>query len=159
LEEIEYIFKIMDEISVKKLILAAPLVYRKDDTLQFPVCDAVRGEILFRMALDPSQCRIIEPDRTAFPGRLVAAGSVAEPGEAADVSRTGGPEPLELPAGTYFFTQIRESPDLETLIDMIIEVQQEGLWERYSLDDCLYIRRLFKETQAITQIFRPIGLT
>ncbi|MDR2070492.1 MAG: hypothetical protein LBP81_03615 [Treponema sp.] len=146
----------MDEISIKKLILAAPLAYRKDDSLQFPVCDTVRGEVLFRMALDPSQSRSIEPDRRAFPGRLVAAGVAADPREAEARLSPGGPGLLELPAGTYFFAQIREAPDMETLIDMIIEAQQEGLWERYSLDDSLYIRRLLEDGQRITQIFRPV---
>jgi hypothetical protein len=134
----------MDEFSIKRLILAAPLVYRKDDSLRFPAYDAPQGEVLFYMALDPTQSRSIEPDRTAFPGRLEAAGYAATQGR------------LELPKGTYFFAQVRESPDKETLIDMIIEVQKEGLWERASLDDCLYIRRLFEDGQPVTQIFRPI---
>lgn len=144
----------MDEISIKSLILAAPLVYRKDDSLCFPAYDAVRGEVLFHMVLDPVQSRSIEPDRTAFPGRLVAAGYAATPEEE-------GEGRLELPEGTYFFAQVRESPDgetvdTETLIDMMIEVQKEGLWERASLNECLYIRRLFEDGRAVTQIFRPL---
>jgi hypothetical protein len=140
----------MDEVSIKRLILAAPLVYREDDSLRFPAYDTAWGEVLFRMALDPAQSRSIEPDRTAFPGRLVAAGYAAKPPEKEGEGR------LELPKGIYFFTQVRESLDKETLIDMIIEVQEEGLWERASLDDCLYIRRLFEDGQPVTQIFRPI---
>ncbi|MDR2247332.1 MAG: hypothetical protein LBE17_11800 [Treponema sp.] len=145
----------MDEISIKRLILAAPLVYRKDDALCFPAYGAVRGEVLFRMVLDPVQSRSIEPDRTAFPGRLVAAGYAAAP-------EKEGAGRLELPARAYFFAQVRESPsretiDTETLIDMMIKVQKEGLWERASLDACLYIRRLFEDGRAVTQIFRPLS--
>lgn len=145
----------IDEISIKKLILAAPLVYRKDDSPRFPMRGAVREEVLFRMALDPDQCFDIEPDRTAFPGRLVEAGYAAPPGDAQT------PGLLELPKGTYFFAQVKESPgretvDMETLIDMIIEVQKEGLWERFTLNDCLYIRGLFKNEEKITQVFRPV---
>ncbi|MDR2742167.1 MAG: hypothetical protein LBB98_08470 [Treponema sp.] len=146
----------MDGFSVKKLILASPLIYGKDGSLRFPVCGTVRGDVLFRMALDPSQSRRIEPDRIAFPGRLVEAGSAA-------LSVTGdrdakAPELLELPAGTYVFAQVRDPPNAETLISMIIEVQQEGLWERLSLDDRLYIRYLFEDEQTVTQVFRPVGL-
>ena len=107
------------------------------------------------MALAPAQCCGIEPDRTAFPGRLVEAGYAA-PHEGVQA-----PELLELPKGTYFFAQVKESPDketvdMETLIDMIIEVQKEGLWERFTLNDCLYIRTLFKNEERITQVFRPV---
>lgn len=144
----------MDEVSIKKLILTAPLVYRRDATLRFPPGDAVRGEVLFRMALDPAQSRGIEPDRTAFPGSLEAAGYALRR-EEAESRDSETPELLELPAGTYFFAQIWEPPDMETLIDMIIDVQQEGLWERFSLGGQLYIRRLFEDGRLITQIFRP----
>jgi hypothetical protein len=187
----------MDEFSVKKLILAASLVYRQDDclrrvhipapwgstkgmypesntllkqpypvrsavglvdSLRFPACGTDRREVLFRMALDPSQSRSIEPDRTAFPGRLVTAGAAAGPDAEGEGTGDGkAPDPLELPAGTYFFAQIREPSGMETLIDMVIEVQREGLWERFSLDDRLYIRRLFEDGQTVIQVFRPAG--
>jgi hypothetical protein len=163
----------MDEFSVKKLILVSPLVYERDDSLPFPAHGMARRELLFRMALDPSQSRGIEPDRRAFPGRLVAAGSAVRPddeapggteqdGERVDGSRReASPGMLELPAGTYLFTQVREPPgaetlNTETLIDMIIEVQREGLWEKLSLDERLYIRRLFEDGQTVTQVFRPV---
>ncbi|MDR0387064.1 MAG: hypothetical protein LBH57_03415 [Treponema sp.] len=149
----------MAEFTVKKLILAAPLVYRKDDSLRFPSCGTDREEVLFRLALDPSQSRSIEPDRAAFPGRLVTAGSPAGRKEEGEGSgNVNAPDLLELPAGTYFFAQVRE-PALgtETLINMIIEVQQEGLWERFSLDERLYIRRLFEDGRAVVQVFRPAG--
>jgi hypothetical protein len=148
----------MDDFSVKKLILAASLVYRKDDSLWFPGSGTGGGEALFRMALDPSQSRSIEPDRIAFPGRLVAAGSATglekEREGARDVK---APDLLELPEGTYFFAQVQEPAGMETVINMIIEVQQEGLWERFSLDDRLYIRRLFEDGQTVIQVFRPAG--
>jgi hypothetical protein len=140
----------MAEFPVKKLFLASPLVYKKDDSLGFPDCGAARGDVLFRMALDPSQSRRIEPDRAAFPGRL------AEAGPATDGRDAGVPGQFELPAGAYLFAQAREPPDADTLINMIIEVQQEGLWQGLSLDDRLYIRRLFEDGQTVTQVFRPV---
>jgi hypothetical protein len=147
----------MSEFVVKKLILVSPLKYERDDSLRLPSgggCEG--GETLFRMALDPSQSRNFEPDRRAFPGRLAAAGKALPPKEAE--RQTGEPARLfELPAGTYLFTQVREPADTETLIDMIIEAQQEGLWERLSLDDRLYIRYLCEDGKTVTQVFRPVA--
>jgi hypothetical protein len=148
----------MSEFVVKKLILVSPLKYERDDSLRLPSGGCEGGETLFRMAIDPSQSRNFEPDRRAFPGRLVAAGKALFP-EGAE-RRAGEPAGLfELPAGTYLFTQVREPVDTETLIDMIIEVQQEGLWERLSLDDRLYIRYLCEDGKAVTQVFRPVART
>lgn len=159
----------MSEFWVKKLILASPLKYERDNTLRFRAPEFARGEILFFMALDPSQSRSIEPDRRAFPGRLVMAGTLSPAGGAGNSAGTEAPldglstpseaesGPLELSAGTYLFTQVRELPDPEKLIDMIIEVQQEGLWERVSLDERLYIRYLFEDGQPVTQVFRPVA--
>jgi hypothetical protein len=167
----------MSEFCVKKLILASPLKYEKDNALRFPAPEFAEGETLFFMALDPSRSRGIEPDRRAFPGRLIIAGTLpSAEGAGTRTEGTGksaGTEapldgglpmpaaaelsgPLELSAGTYLFAQVRELPDMEKLIDMIIEVQQEGLWERLSLDDRLYIRYLFEDGQPVTQVFRPV---
>lgn len=144
----------MSEFAVKKMILVSPLKYEKDDSLRLPSDGYEGGEILFLMALDPSQSRNFEPDRRAFPGCLTAAGRALLPGEAQ--GRAGEPsELLELPAGTYLFTQVREPADTETLINMIIDTQQEGLWERLSLDDRLYIRYLREDGKTAAQIFRP----
>ncbi|MDR3130616.1 MAG: hypothetical protein LBU18_03645 [Treponema sp.] len=139
----------MDEFQVKRLILASPLVYRRDDSLCFPPDEKFQREFLFRMALDPAQIRRMEPERAAFPGRLFEAGRPAENMTAGDLGR------FELPAGAYLFAQVRKHPDAGTLINMIIEVQKEGLWEGLSLDERLYIRRLFEDGQMVTQVFRP----
>jgi hypothetical protein len=155
----------MSEFWVKKLILASPLKYERDNTLRFPAPEFAEGEILFFMTLDPSQSRSIEPDRRAFPGRLVIAGTLPPAEGAGTGARLDGLSspseaeisgPLELSAGTYLFAQVRELPDPEKLIDMIIDVQQEGLWGRLSLDDRLYIRYLFEDGQPVTQVFRPV---
>jgi hypothetical protein len=159
---------------VKKLFLVSPLRYKRDDSLLFSLSESAGEETLFFMDLDPTQSRSIEPDRRAFPGRLMAAGVLSPEGKMparGAGSRTGhgnaelsGPPAetfglFELPAGTYLFAQVREPMDMETLIDMGIAVQQEGLWERLSLDNCLYIRRLFEDGHTVTQVFRAVSVS
>jgi hypothetical protein len=146
-------FKNMSEFLIKKLILASPLMYTKDNFLRFPVCGTVRGEVLFRMALDPSRSRGIEPDRRFFPGSPAAGGTA---GDGDGTPAIEAPDRLELPAGTYIFTQVQELADRETLIDMIIETQREALWERLSPDDHFYIRYLVEDGRTVTQVFRPV---
>jgi hypothetical protein len=143
----------MNEIETIRLELRAPLFYREERDLVPWVPeepgDPARpeaGERLFCFALDPVQGRSIEPDPARLLGPLVAAGrSVAG-------SAAGG---LELPAGRYLFAQRREVLGPEAFVEMAVELQKDGLWERLELEDRLYLRRLFEDGKRVSQVFRP----
>jgi hypothetical protein len=61
-----------------------------------------------------------------------------------------------LPASLYLFTQKRKILDRGECIYTAIEQQKDGLWERLRLGNRLYIRYLFEDGSAVTQLFRPI---
>ena len=68
-----------------------------------------------------------------------------------------GGEFVELPAGNYLFAQKRESLDRESVINMAVEIQQEGLWQRLKPGRRLYLRRLFEDGSEVTQLFRSFS--
>ena len=110
-----------------------PFVYREGD-----------GEKLFCFDLGAA-AGAFQPDRAAFPGRLLFCGTAAG----------GGTADGELPPGNYLFAQQREVLSRESIITMVLEIQQEGLWQRLSLGSKLYLRYLFEDGCPVTQIFRP----
>jgi len=63
----------------------------------------------------------------------------------------------ELPRGVYFFTQIKNQ-DMEDseLLELALELQKEALWSRYKPEEKLYLRKLFEDNSAVTQLWRPI---
>jgi hypothetical protein len=69
-----------------------------------------------------------------------------------------GPEKAAgLPEGQYYVTQVRrESVETTELIDIALELQKEGLWERLKLENKLYIRRLFEDGFPVFQLWRPV---
>jgi hypothetical protein len=69
--------------------------------------------------------------------------------------RTAPGETLELPRGRYLFAQKREALDRDAVIGLAIEVQKDGLWERLEPEENLYVRFLYEDNAAVTQIFRP----
>jgi hypothetical protein len=140
----------MSGIQTIRLCLRSPLFYRADSTLVPFQYEKRAGELLFCFDLDPAQSRSIEPDPAALLGALVFAGKV---GEAAQ--EHGEPRQLELPAGKYLFAQERDALDRNEFIEMAVEVQKDGLWERLIPADRLYLRYLFEDGRAVTQVFRP----
>ncbi|MDR0553294.1 MAG: hypothetical protein LBG76_00640 [Treponema sp.] len=95
------------------------------------------GEVLRAFQLDPREAESIEPASDAylemeFYGRI------------------------EIPAGYYLFTQQRENLDRNGWLEMAIELQKDGLWERYVLEPRLYIRYLWEDARVVTQVFRPL---
>jgi len=64
--------------------------------------------------------------------------------------------PLELPQGSYLFSQKREILNREEIIAMAIDIQQEGLWQRLKLGKKLYLRYLYEDGKCVTQILREI---
>jgi hypothetical protein len=136
----------MNESPLIHLDLRAPLEYEEAPELvpfDPPPADAAQ-ELLFCFELDREQAGRIDPQADCFLGELVFAGK-----------GKGGQGKVQLPAGLYLLTQQRKKLDREECINMAIEQQKDGLWERLRLGNCLYIRRLFEDGSPVTQIFRP----
>jgi len=109
----------------------------------FPTDDET-VEYIFCFELDQGQAIRIDPDPSAFPGKLVFSGK-----------RSDGQGKLQLPEGLYAFVQKRKELNQEECIAMAIEQQKDGLWERLRLGNRLYIRYLFEDGSPVTQFFRP----
>ena len=105
------------------------------------------GEKLFCFELDESQTFVFEPDRTAFPETPLFSGR-------ADCGAETQPR-AELPQGSYLFAQKREILSRDDIIDMAVEIHQEGLWQRLLCGKKLYLRYLFEDGCPVTQLFRP----
>ena len=137
----------MEKTPLLKLDLRAPLVYVKTDNL--PQILAENGEYLLCFDLDPVQSRSIEPEPELLLGSLVFTG------------KTGGldapqPQTVLLPAGIYLFVQCRGALNREEWLNLAIEQQKDGLWERHKPENRLYVRHLFEDGSPVTQIFRPL---
>jgi hypothetical protein len=65
---------------------------------------------------------------------------------------------VSLPLGKYLFVQCRAETPLnrEEWLDMAIEQQKDGLWERHKLGNLLYVRYLYEDGKFVTQVFREI---
>jgi hypothetical protein len=93
------------------------------------------GEKLYCFQLNENEYNNFEPDKEALLGPLVFS--------------------QELPGGSYLFAQKRELLSREEIIDMAVEIQAEGLWQRLTPGKTLYLRYLFEDSSAVTQLFRP----
>jgi hypothetical protein len=136
----------MKETPLVRLDLRAPLVYADAPELQpftFGGPDAEQQEQLFCFELDAEQSLSIEPDRERFLGDMLFSG------------RGSGDGTARLPAGLYLFTQRRQSLGREDCIDLAIEQQKDGLWERLKPENRLYLRFLYEDGDCVTQLFRP----
>ena len=70
---------------------------------------------------------------------------------------SGPEEAAELSPGQYYVTQVKkEHVEKAELIDMALELQKEGLWERLKLGTKLYVRTLFEDGFPVFQLWRPI---
>jgi hypothetical protein len=153
------------------LSLVRPLLYRKDAVDPWASSNPAEfaagtlPEELFCFSINPAQARRIDPEPEPYLGSLEAAGR-AVPGQA----ESGRPEnrgeasgdprqyagDVYLPAGRYYFTQLRKRLSREETVTLAMELQKEGLWERLKLEDRLYLRRLFEDNAPVTQIWRRI---
>jgi hypothetical protein len=166
----------MSGVQTIRLELRSPLFYREDSGLVPFQYEAEAGEFLFCFDLDPVQSRSIEPDPAALLGPLVFAGRSEGQGAArlppspvSPAAQYGESRRLELPAGKYLFAQerregnglrregngVRDDLNRNEFIEMAVEVQKDGLWERLAPADRLYLRYLFEDGRAVTQVFRP----
>ena len=134
------------------LDLRAPLYFLKIDDL--PSRIGKNEEFLLCYELNPAQSGSIEPDRGLFLGPLVFAGR--KTGDSCSFQD----QTVSLPAGKYLFTQ-RRGAYISTLsadgwLDMAVEQQKDGLWERYKPENRLFVRFLFEDDSPVTQLFRTL---
>lgn len=134
-----------------KLDLRASLFYDKIDVLPSPIPET--GEFLLCYKLNPTQSRSIEPDRAQFLGSLLFTGK-----KTTEESKNTGTEAIFLPQGHYLFTQQRSVNALngDDWLDLAIEQQKDGLWERNKPGELLYVRFFYEDSAFVTQIFRVI---
>jgi hypothetical protein len=138
----------VQEEGAKRLELLAPLSYTPAPELIPFRPGAQQGEeFLFCFNIDEVQGQSIEPDPPALLGPLSAAGSTPH-----SAYPEGGPE---LPRGRYLFAQERAFLGRDEVIQMAVEIQKDGLWERLRLENRLYVRYLYEDGGVVTQLFRP----
>ena len=65
---------------------------------------------------------------------------------------------VTLPQGQYLLVQQRSAQpkSRSEWLEMAIEQQKDGLWERNKLGTLLYVRYLFEDEQFVTQVFRQV---
>jgi hypothetical protein len=151
----------MEKIPLTLLNLCTPLQYiksvRQDPSL-LKYEKLENEEIILCYEVNPVQGSSIEPDRDYFLGKLLFIG------QKLPVSQNGGTDETErnnlvlLPQGNYLFTQCCSEAVLsrDEWLDLAIEQQKDGLWERYKLLNLLYIRFLFEDGSFVTQVFRAV---
>jgi len=68
-------------------------------------------------------------------------------------------EVVSLPSGNYLFVQYRGSLLLkqDEWLDMAIEQQKDGLWERHKPGNLLFVRYLHEDGEYVTQLFRTVA--
>ena len=144
----------MGNISLMHLDLRTPLFYSKSSMTDAGVPSSIpeNDEFLLCFALNPAQSRTIEPVREQLLGDLLFMG-----GKTGDSTAD---QSVTLPSGEYLFMQSRgiSAMTRDEWLDLAIEQQKDGLWERYQPGDLLYIRFLFEDGAVVTQLFRTIKL-
>jgi hypothetical protein len=141
----------MEKTPLIRLDLRAPLYYSEIEGL--PPTIGENDDILLFYELNPEQSRSIEPVREFLLGPLVFAGRKI------DSLPDGTARTFVLPAGNYLFTQYRGDCDVlepAEWLDMAIEQQKDGLWERHKPESRLYLRFLFEDGRYVTQLLRPL---
>ena len=147
----------MDITSLTYLDLRCPLSYAKvdnitDESALFSKINANTGEnddYLLCYNLNPAQSSSIEPECDQFLCSLVFIGRKTRQEEENEVV---------LPAGNYLFNQCRADifMNKEEWLDIAVEQQKDGLWERRKPGNLLFIRYLREDGAFVTQVFRPV---
>jgi hypothetical protein len=140
----------MEQSSPIRLNLCAPLKYTETAVGPDPFLppqDAPESLLCFE--IESGQGGRIDPQADGFLERLVFSGK-------GDGKAAGTKGEVCLPAGLYLFTQKRKILDRGECINMAIEQQKDGLWERLGLGNRLYIRCLSEDGGPVTQFFRSI---
>jgi len=115
-------------------------------------------EILLCYEVNPVQGCSIEPERDYFLGKLLFIGQKLPESQNGGIDETKRNNLVLLPQGNYLFTQCRSGAVLSSdeWLDLAIEQQKDGLWERNKLLNFLYIRFLFEDGSFVTQVFRTV---
>lgn len=152
------------EPEIFRLKLLAPLFYERE-TAPEPFAgpeepgDDSAIEKLYCFELEEALCAEFEPDRRKFLCALVFGGRTAGRGQDEPIERPFPlgtfPKETTLPAGDYLFAQKREVLSRDRIIDMAVEIHQEGLWQRLKLGKLLYLRYLYEDNSWVTQLYRP----
>jgi hypothetical protein len=149
----------MEKTSLLNLDLRSPLFYISVKNL--PSKFNENDDFLLYYELNPLQSLSIEPDREQLPCFLVFSGVKTDDNRQAQGDLTA--ETVTLPDGKYLFTQSRSFNNENPVnyytdwLDLAIEQQKDGLWQRYKLTNKLYVRYLFEDGKFVTQIFRVIS--
>jgi hypothetical protein len=135
-----------------RLKIVSPLYYTRG-ALSFPEPRSAGPgqEFLFYFSIKSGEALRIDPVSENYLGPLIAAGT-AEGARITNADSAG----LTLPAGDYFFTQIREKADKTDFINMAIELQKEALWERLKPGETVYFRSLWEHGTPVSQVLRPL---
>jgi hypothetical protein len=133
---------------IQTLNLLSPIYYTETDSDPFNYREG-DGEKLFCFSLDEKERLSFEPAKEALLGRLVFSADAAK-NQPEGILKT-------LPAGNYLFAQKREILNREEIIDMAVEIQAEGLWQRLKPGKTLYLRYLFEDSKPVTQLYRPFN--
>jgi len=131
------------------LDLRAPLIYEK--VRELPEKFNENAEYLICYELDLNQASDIEPNTELLLEREIFIGKKA------DKLPENSKEIVELSAGLYLFTQCTGLLSRDEWLELAVEQQKDGLWERNTLKNTLYIRFLYEDGNYVTQIFRSIG--
>jgi len=143
------------------LNLCTPLLYNKSecqDTSLLKYEKLENKEIILCYEVNPVQGCSIEPDRDYLLGKLLFIGQKLPESQNGDIEGIERNNIVLLPQGNYLFTQCRSDAVLsyDEWLDLAIEQQKDGLWERNKLLNLLYIRFLFEDGSFVTQVFRAV---
>jgi hypothetical protein len=145
------------------LNLCTPLLYIRSvcqdaSLLKYEGLKKENEGILLCYEINQVQGCSIEPDRDRFLGKLLFIGEKSYETPSGSAGKTEGDNFVSLPQGNYLFTQCRADVVLthDEWLDLAIEQQKDGLWERNKPGNMLYIRFLFEDGAFVTQIFRKV---
>jgi hypothetical protein len=145
----------MEKTPLTLLNLCTPLLYNRSvcqdpSFLKYEELKKGNEEILLCYEVNPIQGSSIEPDRDRYLGKLLFIGEKSP--------ETSTESEVSLPQGNYLFTQSRADVVLtrDEWLDLAIEQQKDGLWERNKQGNMLYIRFLFEDGAFVTQAFRKV---
>jgi hypothetical protein len=140
----------MNNLQYFVLDLRKKLVYVKIDISPFTFPKDAE-EILIQFEVDEAQGKSFEPNISQLLGHAQQIGIMKK-----DDSDFIKDAMIELPAGNYFFSQVREILDETGSAELAAEVQKEALWERRKLGSKIYLRYLHEHGSPVTQIFREL---
>ena len=138
------------------LYLRAPLFFKRTGLKEKDLLKnfQINEEIILCYNVNPNESKKIEPVTEQFLGSLVFTG-------VNNGQETLNTDAVSLPKGEYLFVQQRSALASEDInhpewLEMAIEQQKDGLWERNKLGDTLYVRYLYEDEAYVVQVFRTV---